>query len=178
MGQAISGGLTQRDVDEVIAICHGAWNQSEIISLYKRFRSLDRGRKGYISTEELLAIPELSINPLAHRLVRQFESVNFVDFARLLAAFSDRAPYEDKLKFIFRVYDVDGDGLVTRDDMQIMLRQLAGSSLNDDDISCLVSRALQESNSPQGLTLQAFRDTISPKDLTNMVVQVPTDLSA
>lgn len=42
--------------------------------------------------------------------VRQFESVNFVDFARLLAAFSDRAPYDDKIKFIFKVYDVDGDG--------------------------------------------------------------------
>jgi Ca2+-binding EF-hand superfamily protein len=42
--------------------------------------------------------------------VRSFESVNFLDFARLLAAFSDRASYEDKVRFIFRVYDVDGDG--------------------------------------------------------------------
>lgn len=42
--------------------------------------------------------------------VRLFESVNFVDFARLLAAFSDRTSYEDKVKFIFWVYDVDGDG--------------------------------------------------------------------
>lgn len=39
-----------------------------------------------------------------------FESVNFLDFAQLLAAFSDRASYEDKVKFIFWVYDVDGDG--------------------------------------------------------------------
>eukprot|EP00878_Enallax_costatus_P004891 GHUV01005146.1.p1 GENE.GHUV01005146.1~~GHUV01005146.1.p1 ORF type:complete len:179 (+),score=35.46 GHUV01005146.1:738-1274(+) len=177
MGQAISGGLTQRDVDEVIAICNGAWTQPEVEALYKRFRSLDRGRKGYISTEELMAIPELSINPLAQRLVRQFESVNFVDFARLLAAFSDRAPYDEKVKFIFKVYDVDGDGLVTRDDMQIMLRQLAGSSLTDDDINCLVIRALQEAASPEGLTLKAFRDTLSPKDLGNMVVEIPTEFS-
>lgn len=42
--------------------------------------------------------------------MRQFESVNFVDFARLLAAFSDRAPYDEKVKFIFKAYDVDGDG--------------------------------------------------------------------
>ncbi len=42
-------------------------------SLYKRFRSLDRGRKGYISAEELMGIPELSINPLAQRLVREGE---------------------------------------------------------------------------------------------------------
>jgi len=42
--------------------------------------------------------------------VRKFESVNFMDFAKLLAAFSDRADYEEKVKFIFRAYDVDGDG--------------------------------------------------------------------
>jgi hypothetical protein len=45
--------------------------QAEVESLYKRFRSLDRGKKGYISAEEFLGIPELSINPLAQRLVRQ-----------------------------------------------------------------------------------------------------------
>ncbi|KAF8055750.1 CNB1 [Scenedesmus sp. PABB004] len=174
---AISGGLTQRDVDEVIATCKGAWSQPEVESLYKRFRSLDRGRKGYISAEELMGIPELSINPLAQRLVRQFESVNFLDFARLLAAFSDRAAYEDKVRFIFRAYDVDGDGLVTRDDLQIMLRQLAGSSLSDDDIGGLVSRALAEAGSPGGLTLQAFRDTLAPADLGGMVVSVPTELA-
>jgi hypothetical protein len=42
--------------------------------------------------------------------VRLFESVNFLDFAQFLAAFSDRASYEEKVKFIFWVYDVDGDG--------------------------------------------------------------------
>ena len=52
-------------------------NQAEIESLYKRVRSLDRGRKGYISADEFLAIPELSINPVAQRLVRLFECCNF-----------------------------------------------------------------------------------------------------
>lgn len=68
-------------------------------------------------------------------------------------------------------------GLVTRDDMQIMLRQLAGSSLTDDDINCLVSRAIQEAASPEGLTFKVFRDTLSPKDLGNMVVEIPTEFS-
>ena len=33
--------------------------------------------QGYISAEEFMNIPELSISPLAHRLERVFESVNF-----------------------------------------------------------------------------------------------------
>ena len=69
MGQAASLGLTQQDVEEVIAYCDGAWKQEEIEGLYKRFRSLDRGHKGYISGDEFLDIPELSLNPIASRLV-------------------------------------------------------------------------------------------------------------
>lgn len=52
-------------------------NQGEIEGLYSRFRTLDRGRKGYISADEFLTIPELSINPIAPRLVRLFDSINF-----------------------------------------------------------------------------------------------------
>lgn len=36
---------------------------------------------------------------------------------------------DDKIHLIFTVYDSDGDGLVSPDDMELMLRQLAGSTL-------------------------------------------------
>ena len=108
--------------------------------------------QGYISAEEFMNIPELSINPLAHRLERVFESVNFKvldvapapdicllacklvvsqlqEFVYLLSAFSSRAAVDDKIHLIFTVYDSDGDGLVSADDMELMLRQLAGSTL-------------------------------------------------
>ena len=50
-----------------VQLCNYAYavNQAELGGLYKRFRALDRGRKGYLSGEEFLLIPELSINPLA-----------------------------------------------------------------------------------------------------------------
>lgn len=44
-------------------------SHQEISALYRRFRTLDRGRKGYITADEFMTIPELSINPLAQRLV-------------------------------------------------------------------------------------------------------------
>ena len=47
----------------------------------------------------------------------------------LLSAFSARASIDDKVHIIFSVYDSDGDGIVSADDMELMLRQLAGSSL-------------------------------------------------
>ena len=190
--------------------------------------------------------------------MRQFESVNFLDFARLLAAFSDRASHEEKVRLIFKVYDVDGDGaaqtilgimavadaacartiivhaprslqasmlamprrhlchshtnlrltadalchmlarkhththrhtattarachatgIVSADDLAIMLRQLAGSSLTDDAISALVSRALAEAGGPagSGLTLADFKAALPNGDLEGMRVTVPTEL--
>ncbi len=51
------------------------------------------------------------------------------DFVLLLSAFSTRAAVEDKVHLMFAVYDSDGDGLVSADDMELMLRQLAGSTL-------------------------------------------------
>jgi len=42
--------------------------------------------------------------------VRIYESVNFREFVKLLTAFSPRASRSIKLEYMFRVYDVDGDG--------------------------------------------------------------------
>lgn len=68
--------------------------------------------QGFITAEEFLSIPELSINPLAKRLAYFFESINFKEFLGLLAAFSCKASRDDKLRFMFNVFDVDG-GLTT-----------------------------------------------------------------
>jgi Ca2+-binding EF-hand superfamily protein len=46
---------------------------------------------------------ELSINPLASRIVRMLDGCNFKEFARFLAAFSSRASQEKKLRFMFEV---------------------------------------------------------------------------
>lgn len=83
--------------------CGGKFNSREIQCLYKRFRTLDKRHKGYISEDELMSIPELAISPLAPRVTQVFQNLNFKDFCRVLAAMSDRATREDKLDFMFRV---------------------------------------------------------------------------
>jgi len=40
----------------------------------------------------------------------RFESVNFLEFVKLLAPFTSRVSVDDKLNFLFTVFDVDGDG--------------------------------------------------------------------
>lgn len=65
--------------------------------------------QGFITAEEFLSIPELSINPLAKRLAFFFESINFKEFLGLLSAFSSKASRDEKLRFMFNVFDVDGE---------------------------------------------------------------------
>ena len=46
-----------------------------------------------------------------------------------LKACSKRASREDRLRLIFAIFDVDNDGVVSAEDLELMVRQLAGRSL-------------------------------------------------
>ena len=174
---ASSLNLTQYDVEEVQEHCGGKFNSREIQCLYKRFRTLDKRHKGYISEDELMSIPELAISPLAPRVTRVFQNLNFKDFCRVMSAMSDRATREDKLDFMFRVstghlshtssvwhshfgnysprltnpnplphqvYDVDRDGYISFSDLETIVKHLVGSSLNEEQVGELITRAMGE----------------------------------
>jgi len=47
------------------------------LSAVQKLKQADEREQGYVSSDELMNIPELSINPLARRLERLFDSINF-----------------------------------------------------------------------------------------------------
>lgn len=90
---------------------------TEIRNLYARFQRLDRDQSGSLSAEELMAIPEFAMNPLANRLLPfflSFESstpadpaglamtreLTFPGFIRLLSSFHPLASRREKLECI------------------------------------------------------------------------------
>lgn len=48
-------------------------SEDQIARLYMRFTRLDRDASGGLSTDELLTIPELAMNPLANRIILIFQ---------------------------------------------------------------------------------------------------------
>ena len=56
-----------------------------------------------------------------------------------------------------------------------MLRQLAGSSLGEEDLGALVDLVLHRAKCPQGLDLKAFKAALGDADLGRMVVEVPIE---
>eukprot|EP00976_Prorocentrum_cordatum_P080138 1183859-Prorocentrum_minimum.AAC.3 len=145
MGGNLSIYLTDYDLDEVVQHCGGKFSRSEVFSLYKRFRELDKGHKGFIASDELLNVPELSLNPLATRIAHLFENVNFKEFVALLAVFTgDRCSQAEKLAFMFNVHDTDSDGVISKDDLEHMVRTLCGCHLTEDEVNATVKEVLAQ----------------------------------
>lgn len=168
--------LSQYDLEDLQNHCSNSYSQREIIALYERFCQLDRTGKGFISADEFMSVPEFAVNPLCQRLLEMLEGLNFKEFLGLLSVFSARAAQADKLKFIFNVYDTDGDGKVNSSDMLQVLRDLSGNFLTDEQRQSILSRALKQSGYTvdSALTLQDFKEVLGKADL-KMDVEVPVD---
>ena len=143
------------------AICKS--QKSLIISEYfYRFSSLDKQDKGYLSREDFLRIPELAINPLGDRIVHAFffesrsgdeDKVDFKDFVRVLAHFRpiDKSAEKnklntrmEKLQFAFRMYDLDGDGKITKKELKTVLTLMVGSNISEEQLDSIAERTIME----------------------------------
>ncbi|XP_020107432.1 calcineurin subunit B-like [Ananas comosus] len=171
-----SSMLTQYDIEEVQEHCNHAFSQQEIVSLYHRFCQLDRSGSGFISADEFLSVPEFAVNPLAERLLRMLDGLNFKEFVAFLPAFSSRTSLQQKIEFIFKVYDLDCNGKVTFDDVLNVLRDLTGSFMSEQQRQEVLTRVLEEAGytPDSSLTLPDFMKILGNSDL-KMEVEVPID---
>lgn len=142
---ANSSTLHDDDITEIVA--SSSFSRSEIERLYTRFQKLDRNGSGTIDAAEFLMIPELAMNPLVPRIVDIFDGVNFAQFVSLLSAFGPKATRESKVDFVFRFYDVDGDGLVNEQDIAHVFRLLVGNNLDDEMLERIVQKSLADARS-------------------------------
>jgi len=141
------------------------FNQRQIERLYCRFLGLDKQDKGYLSRKDFLRIPELAINPLGDRIVHAFfqesknsedDRVDFKDFLRVLAHFKPiRKKYSDhnklnsrrdKLHFAFSMYDLDGDGNISMEELLAVLTMMVGANISKDQLVSIAERTLLEAD--------------------------------
>lgn len=123
-----------------------------------------------LGEEDLLRVPEVAMNPMVDRVVGYFgfgphavklsgkstTRVNFTDFVRALSLFNARSSKEEKMEHVFSAFDLDGDGIISREEFVSLLRTLVGKSMDQTDIEDLVDYALREVDNETGLTFEDF----------------------
>ncbi|XP_028793999.1 calcineurin subunit B-like isoform X1 [Neltuma alba] len=171
-----SSMLTQYDIEEVQEHCNHTFNQQEIVSLYQRFCQLDRNRCGFISADEFLSVPEFAVNPLSQRLLKMLYGLNFKEFVAFLSAFSPRATLENKIEFIFKVYDTDCNGKVSFTDMLDVLRDMTGQFISEQQREQVLTQVLEEAGYEKDslLVLSDFKKILGNSGL-KMEVEVQLD---
>ncbi|KAJ1700388.1 hypothetical protein LUZ63_000167 [Rhynchospora breviuscula] len=171
-----SSMLTQYDIEEVQEHCNHAFSQQEILSLYNRFCQLDKNSGGFVSADEFMSVPEFAVNPLAQRLLRMLDGLNFKEFVAFLSAFSPRTTRHQKIEFIFKVYDSDCNGKVTFDDILCILRDLSGSFMSEQQRQKVLMHVFQEAGytPDSSLVFSDFMKIFGNSEL-KMEVEVPID---
>ncbi|XP_018322906.1 calcineurin B homologous protein 1 [Agrilus planipennis] len=159
MGNRASVLLREEEIAQIQQETEFTPNQIE--RLYSRFTSLDRGDCGTLSRDDFLRIPELAINPLGERIVNSFfqddgfnDRVNFRQFMRVLAHFRPVKKNKEnklnsrvqKLKFAFKMYDLDNDDMISRDELLAILHMMVGANISEEQLTSIAERTILEAD--------------------------------
>lgn len=70
--------------------------------------------------------------------------IDFAEFAKILSLFNPRTGVEDKISFYFRIFDVNEDKKIDREDLNKIMKMLFGSKLQQDDVKTLGDKIFDE----------------------------------
>lgn len=143
------------------------FDRDEIDRMRKRFMKLDSDGDGTIDKKEFLAIPGISSNPLAGRLMDVFDedrsgTIDFQEFITGLSAFSGKTSRADKLKFAFKIYDIDRDGFIGNGELFIVMKMMVGKNLQDEELQQIVDKTMMEADvdGDGRLSFEEFRNAV------------------
>ncbi|KAA0194340.1 Calcineurin B subunit [Fasciolopsis buskii] len=152
----------------------------EIRRLAKRFKKLDLDGSGSLSVKEFMSLPELKQNPLVARVIEIFDTdgngeVDFKEFINGMSQFSVKGDKEAKLRFAFKIYDMDKDGYISNGELFQVLKMMVGNNLKDTQLQQIVDKTIMfaDHDGDGRISFEEFCDVVSALDVhKKMVVDV------
>lgn len=153
------------------------FSPNQIKRLYNRFTALDKDNAGYLTRQDLLRIPELHVNPLCDRIIEVLiddhgkdGKLNFRQFAKVFSTFrreKSETSKDNKLKFLFGIYDRDKDNKINKTELLGILKMLVGSNIPEEQMNAIAERTITEldENGDLVITFQEFCDTLKKIDV-------------
>ncbi|CAG8896456.1 unnamed protein product [Penicillium egyptiacum] len=142
---------------------------------------LDKNASGTIDRDEFLSLPQVSSNPLATRMIAIFDEdgggdVDFQEFVTGLSAFSSKGNKQEKLRFAFKVYDIDRDGYISNGELFIVLKMMVGNNLKDVQLQQIVDKTIMEADKDQDgkISFEEFTDMVENTDVSLSMTLTPS----
>ncbi|QRW16085.1 calcineurin subunit B [Rhizoctonia solani] len=151
------------------------FNAGELERLKRRFMKLDADGSGSIDREEFLQISQIASNPLASRMIAIFDEDGggTVDSGVVggLSAFSSRGGREEKLRFAFKVYDMDRDGYISNGELYLVLKMMVGNNLKDTQLQQIVDKTIMEADKDGDgkLSFEEFTAMVAKTDIVKQM---------
>jgi serine/threonine-protein phosphatase 2B regulatory subunit len=124
-----------------------------------------------LTIDEFTSIPELAVNPLLERVISIFDEnkdneIEFKEFIGALSVFSDKGNTEGKLRFAFKVYDIDNDGYISNGELFQVLKMMVGDNLNDIQLQQIVDKTILEGDADRDgrISFDEFKNMITDID--------------
>lgn len=176
--------LTEREQADLKRLTDFA--PAELNELYKRFqphilrdeRATTEAFKPEMRISDIDSLstePAISVHPLIRRVLLNFNQdksgkVKFSEFAQAMRALSVRATLEDKLKFTFELFDVNGNGTIEPTEMFELFRLMLGRAHDDRDLQAITEAYLRRF--PAGFTFDLFCKMFDVSDLNKLTLNL------
>ncbi|EPY33482.1 protein phosphatase 3, regulatory subunit [Strigomonas culicis] len=92
--------------------------------------------------------------------------VDFFDFVKAVSILSTHSPREEKLRFTFKMYDIDGDGKISNKDLYETLRIMVGANLTGVQLQQIVDKTFIEADADRDgyITFEEFEVMAASSD--------------
>ena len=135
--------------------------KDEVRLFYKNFRKVDMDHSGYINVVELLTMIDSERTHFTERVFRLFDQdgsgrVNFREFVLSIWNYCTLTQASLDL-FTFDLYDEDGTGILSIDEVHNMLKEIYGKHFEKNPRARQIEHELMKIDKARDLNIEAFQ---------------------